>query len=55
MESNIYLFVHFQVAVGSALYIGPSILDHACTPSASVSFDLENERYFDFFFTLDSV
>merc|ERR1712223_338377 len=33
-----------QVAVGSALYIGPSILDHACTPTASVSFDLENDR-----------
>lgn len=26
-------------AIGSALYIGPSVMDHSCRPNASVSFD----------------
>ena len=40
LEKNI--FAYFQEGVGSALYIGPSIVDHCCIPNASVSFDLHN-------------
>ena len=32
-----------QVGVAYALYIGPSIIDHSCQPTASVSFDLVKE------------
>ena len=42
LEKNIFVYFHFQEGVGSALYIGPSIVDHCCIPNASVSFDLHN-------------
>ena len=32
-----------EVTVGTAIYIGPSIINHACNPTATVSFDLEND------------
>ena len=39
---EIFFLTYFQEGVGSALYIGPSIVDHCCIPNASVSFDLHN-------------
>ena len=29
----------WQETIGTALYLGPSILDHSCSPNAAVSFD----------------
>lgn len=29
-----------EEAIGSAIYLGPSIMDHSCYPNASVSFEV---------------
>ena len=34
-----HFYFFLPQSIGSALYLGPSVMDHSCQPNASVSFD----------------